>query len=136
MGDSREELEVTRANEAFYAAFRECDLVAMEELWAKDCEVAVIHPGWPSLHTLEAVLESWQRIFEGGASPELRCEAPRAVVLGSSAYVICTERLPDGGGELIASNFFVRERGEWRLVLHQAGPAPVDLPGDGGEFVH
>ena len=44
----------------------------------------------------------------------------RAFVLGEAGYVTCFEAFPEGF--LIATNLFVREEGEWRLVHHQAGP--------------
>ncbi|HTZ34792.1 MAG TPA: nuclear transport factor 2 family protein [Stellaceae bacterium] len=38
---------------------------------------------------------------------------------GETALVVCEEEL--GGGTLIASNWFVREDGDWRIAHHQAG---------------
>ncbi len=41
-------------------------------------------------------------------------------MLGESAFVVCGEALD--GDELIATNYFVREDGVWKMVHHQAGP--------------
>ena len=44
------EADLLRANRAFYEAFNERDIAAMDELWAHHTPVACVHPGWPPLH--------------------------------------------------------------------------------------
>ena len=41
--------QVLAANEAFYEAFRQRDMAAMEALWAQHAPVTCIHPGWEAL---------------------------------------------------------------------------------------
>jgi len=115
----RVEQEVLAANQAFYDAFAARDVAAMEALWAEHAPVTCVHPGWQALRGREAVLASWRGILQGPNPPAIRCTAPSAHLLGESAFVICTERLP--GAELVATNFFVRESGTWKLVHHHAG---------------
>ena len=129
----RDECEVLAANAAFYEAFRARDVALLEELWAKAHPVAVIHPGWPALHGRDEVLDSWRRILEGPAPPDISCTDARAVVLGSAAFVVCTERLE--GGSMVATNVFAREDGAWKVVHHQAGPVPPPQR-PSGEPVH
>ena len=117
---------VLAANEAFYRAFAARDFAAMDALWAAEAPVACIHPGWDALVGREAVMESWAAILGGPGAPQIRCEAPRAFVLGDGAFVICREALE--AGRLIATNVFVRERDGWRMVHHQAGPASQARP--------
>ena len=128
---SGDEDAVLAANTAFYRAFEKRDVAAMEELWASQCAVACIHPGWAPLFGRPAVLESWQGILEGSSAQSIACMEARAHVLGSTAFVVCTERLPEG--DLVATNVFVREEDRWKLVHHQAGPAPPspDPPASG-----
>ena len=45
-----------------------------------------------------------------------------AHVLGHVAWVTCREVIE--GGQLAATNVFVQENGQWRLVHHQSGPTP------------
>ena len=113
---------VLAANQEFYRAFAARDHAAMDALWAEETPVACIHPGWDALVGREAVMESWTAILGGPGAPQIRCEAPRAFVLGPSAFVICREVLEQQGW-LIATNIFAREEGGWRMVHHQAGPA-------------
>ncbi len=127
------------ANEAFYRAFADRDMPAMEALWSRRSPVACIHPGWNALTDRAEVMRSWAGIFDGGSSPEIRCLDPAAYVAGDSAFVICYEMVD--GGFLVATNIFVREDGAWTLVHHQAGqtlqgpPAPASAE-DGGGTLH
>jgi ketosteroid isomerase-like protein len=117
------------ANEAFYRAFADRDLAAMEALWAKRAPVACIHPGWGALEGRATVMQSWRGIMGNAASPKIRPRAARAHLLGEVAYVICFEEID--GQFLLATNLFVREDGRWKLAHHQAGPtndAPPDEP--------
>ncbi|MDF2096858.1 nuclear transport factor 2 family protein [Aquibaculum arenosum] len=129
----RERAVILFANDAFYEAFRAGDLQAMDGLWARKAPVACAHPGWAPLIGREAVMESWKAIIENGGVPEaLRCREPRVVPLSpESAMVLCYEQM--GKGLLLATNVFVQEEGEWRLVHHHAGPTQMtaaDLEGE------
>ena len=67
--------------------------------------------------------QSWRRIMQGTGAPDVRVGDAHPYVMDGSAFVICREHLPDG--DLLATNVFRRdERGGWRIVHHQAGPAP------------
>jgi len=110
---------VLAANLEFYRAFSARDLVAMDALWARQAPVICIHPGWPPLADRDSVMESWHGILANPDSPRITCFDERVMMYGEAALVVCEEEL--GGGTLIASNFFVREDGAWRLVHHQAG---------------
>ena len=68
------------------------------------------------------------------APPEIACDDPHAYVIDGAAFVICTEHLPDG--DLVATNVFALEHGRWRLVHHQAGPAPITAEGKAERTVH
>ncbi len=114
---------VLAANAAFYRAFTTRDVSAMEALWARETPVACIHPGWQVLNGREAVMASWRGIL-AGAPPAIRCSEEIARVTGSAAFVICTETLE--GGELVATNLFVREDGAWKMTHHHAGPVASD----------
>ncbi len=129
-----DEHELLGVNKAFYEAFRTGDLSRMDELWARSQDVAVIHPGWPAVHGREAVLESWRRIVEGPNSPDIACGDARPYKVGNAAFVICVEHLPDG--DLVATNIFARENGQWRLVHHQAGPTPTPDHPEPTDSVH
>lgn len=64
------------SNEAFYQAFAERDMDAMDAIWADDDAVACIHPGWQPLEGREAVLESWRAILSNADSPPSSAARP------------------------------------------------------------
>ena len=117
---------VLAANLEFYRAFTTKDLVAMEALWARQAPVACIHPGWPPLTERDAVLESWRSILANPGAPRIACFDERVLLYGDAALVVCEEELE--GGTLIASNWFVRENGTWKIAHHQAGQLAVRHP--------
>lgn len=108
------------ANEAFYRAFADRDVAAMEALWSREAPIACIHPGWSALVTRQDVMESWRRILSNENSPKVACREPTAFVHGDFAFVICYEDID--GNYLVATNVFRREGRQWKLVHHQAGP--------------
>jgi hypothetical protein len=119
-----------RTNAAFYRAFAERDIEAMDELWAHETPVACIHPGWPALHGREDVMASWRSILLGGETPEIRCEQVEVCLLGEVGLVTCVERIEEDA--LVATNLFRLERGLWQIVHHHAGPVSwPELPDAG-----
>jgi len=106
------------ANDAFYLALVQGDLRAMQDIWAEDTPVCCLHPGWEPLFGREAVLESWQDIFQN--PPKIQCLEPQVIALDETATVICYEAIDDAF--LAATNLFVLERGRIRLFHHHAAP--------------
>ncbi len=111
------------ANEAFYRAFADRDIEAMDRLWGRVEPIACIHPGWPALVGRAEVLGSWTRILVNPQSPGIDCRNPRAFVFGDTAMVICYEVIRKQA--LVATNLFRREKDGWKIVHHQASPAPA-----------
>lgn len=109
------------ANEIFYRAFADRDLMVMQTLWANHVPVSCIHPGWGPLHGHDAVMNAWQAILTGPKPPDIECLSPHPQVFGDIGLVICYERI--GGDYLVATNIFVRREPTWSLVHHQAGPS-------------
>ena len=117
------------ANETFYLALSRGDVEAMDALWATRSPVSCLHPGWPALTDREAVMQSWERILANPESPEVSAHHARTLDHGPLVAVVCYERIRDT--MLVATNLFVEEDGEPRLVHHQAGqcanpPPPED----------
>ena len=117
---------VLAANLEFYRAFTTRDVEAMDALWARHAPVACVHPGWPPLADRDAVIESWRGILANANSPRIACYDEQVFLYGDTALVICEEELD--GGTLIASNWFVREHGLWRMAHHQAGQLAARRP--------
>ena len=118
------------ANDAFYHAFANGDIGAMEAVWASETPVVCIHPGWEALTERARIMESWRMILGSDETPAITCCEPRANALGEVALVVCYEAV--GQSVLVATNAFVREGGAWKMVHHQAGPTDYrPVPADG-----
>lgn len=117
-GEMTDDDAVLAANLEFYRAFATRDLGAMDALWARRAPVACVHPGWPALSDRDSVMESWQSILANPDAPQIACYDEEVLLWGDAALVLCEEELE--GGALVASNFFVREDGIWKLAHHQA----------------
>ena len=111
------------ANDSFYRAFNQRDLEAMDMLWAQTVPVSCIHPGWNLLSGRAEVLESWEAIMSNPEQVRIVSGGATAEVIGSVAFVVCREFV--GGSPLIATNMFVREGIDWRLVHHHSSPVAL-----------
>ena len=109
---------VLEANDAFYRAFNQKNFEAMDRLWARSIPVACVHPGWNILLGREAVMESWRGILANPGQPKIVNGGAEARLIGEVAYVTCRELV--GGSPLAATNLFVLEDGEWRMVHHHS----------------
>ncbi len=116
--------QVLAANDAFYKAMREGDYAAMDRLWSETRTASCTHPDWHTLVGREAVMESWRVILTEHEPPAIWPADAQAVVTGSTAMVLCTERI--GGIELVAANGFVREGALWRVMNHQSMHVPAE----------
>jgi hypothetical protein len=114
--------EILAANRRFYEAFSQADLGAMDDVWAREAPVSCVHPGWGALVEREEIMLSWQAILSGEAPTEIEYGAAEAYPGEEMAYVVCTETI--GDTQLIATNVFIREGEDWKLVHHHAGTEP------------
>ncbi|MCC7366213.1 MAG: nuclear transport factor 2 family protein [Dehalococcoidia bacterium] len=124
MADDGDEAEVLRANERFYAAFTERDFAAMSRAWAERARVTCIHPHWNVLEGRDAVLRSWAGIMNNPAQPRVVAGGAEVTVAGDLAVVVCREFVAGVG--LLATNVFMREDGDWRLLHHHSSPVAAE----------
>ncbi len=117
------EAEVRDANEAFYRAFNQKDVDAMDRVWSESTEVTCIHPGWNLLLGRDAVMASWRDILSNPAQPKIVSGGASVTLLGDVAIVACRELV--AGNPLVATNIFRSEGGSWRLIHHHSGPVAV-----------
>jgi hypothetical protein len=113
------EQQVLFANEAFYLAFSQKDLAAMDALWSESAPLVCVHPGWLRLTDRAEIMGSWRAILENPAQPGMDFLEPIAHGHGALQLVTCYEALP--GGICLATNGFVREGESWKMVLHHSG---------------
>jgi ketosteroid isomerase-like protein len=117
------DLEILAANARFYDSFTRGDYVGMAALWAEHAPVTCLHPMSPVLVGRKAILDSWRDILRTAPPVALRCEGPSVHrVSAEVAIVTCYEGEGSHPAHLAATNIFVLEGGQWRMVHHQAGP--------------
>jgi len=128
VGDEHDALaaQVGAANRAFYRAFADGDLSAMEAVWSHGAHVRCVHPGWPMLEGWERVRASWARILAGpDGNLGIIVGDVQVRATGDVAWVACVERLSasDLDTAMIATNVFERDgAGVWHMVQHHASP--------------
>jgi len=110
------------ANAAYYVAFARRDADAMARLWAQE-GLSCIHPGWPPLFGRDAVLASYRDIFRNPLQEEIELSAETVIRAGNDGRIVCFERV--GPALLVATNWFRKVKGEFRLIHHQASPLPT-----------
>ncbi len=138
---------VRAANAAFYAAFESRDLDAMADVWERSERASVTHPGWPRLSGWGRVAGSWDAIFRHTPFIQFVLTDERIDVAGDTAWVTLDENIlqaagvdetsgddpPLSGARVAATNVFVRDGEEWRMVMHHGSPVGVDDDGDARE---
>ena len=112
--------EAELANKAFYMAFNRRDVSAMEALWSQRHEAVCLHPGWPALIGREAIMDSWRSILANPDQPPVTFHSADPCRMGTGMVaVVCYEVV--AGSTMVATNLFVEEDGQPKLVLHQSG---------------
>ncbi|MBW8484959.1 nuclear transport factor 2 family protein [Actinomadura parmotrematis] len=127
--------ELDEVHAEFYAAFEAGDLDRMAAVWADGAfaaGVSCVHPGWPMLRGRDEVLRSWALIMANTTYIQFVLTGVETDVYGDHAVVTCEENVltaddenEDGflaGGSIVATKVFVRDGGEWRLLLHHGSP--------------
>ena len=129
MPDSEDAQAVEQANLAFYRAFETLDLAQMEGVWALAEPVTCIHPGWRLLAGWQAVMESWERIFDNSTAMQFTVTDAEATVAGDWAWVTCAEHLTSvvdgrvGEATVQATNIYRKRGDRWLMVHHHGSPS-------------
>jgi len=118
------------AETAFYKAFADCDLQAMDAVWA-EAEVICIHPGSTALLGREAVMRSWINILTQAEPPNLHIEVLSRTVANELAVHMVEEHItpvtgsPESTSVVLATNVYCLETNGWRLLEHHSSiPRP------------
>lgn len=121
------------ANDSFYRALESLDLAAMERVWSHEDWVRCVHPGQEAIVGWPDVRRSWEQIFANTRWIRVTPTAVSVQLLGPVAMVSCSESITSANETDVglavaqATNLYQHTPGGWRLVLHHASPAPVQL---------
>ena len=128
-----EKIKILFANDAFYLAFQNNDIEAMTTLWANRDDISCIHPGWNHLSGCDLVLASWDDILSGNKTPNFEIKGASVNIYENIAIVICYELFEKIC--LVATNIFVNENKEWRIIHHQSSASPPPEVIDNSESI-
>lgn len=118
-GDSR------NVEAAFYAAFVQRDLSAMQAIWADSPDVTCIHPGGPLLRGTADIVRSWAEILTNAAQPDVQYTELQRILDGDTAIHVVEERIrPARSGtdptRVISTNVYRRTADGWRMFMHHS----------------
>ncbi|TVU28860.1 hypothetical protein EJB05_20396, partial [Eragrostis curvula] len=117
---------VLAANARFYTAFKNGDLVAMHQAWAKGDHVYVVHPSTGRISGYEMVMQSWEMVCDADYEFPLQVDLQdvEVHVRGDVGYVTCLELVRTKGssswGKQVATNVFEKVDGKWFICIHHA----------------
>ncbi|WVZ78876.1 hypothetical protein U9M48_026523 [Paspalum notatum var. saurae] len=117
---------VLAANTRFYTAFKNGDLVAMHQAWAKGDHVYVVHPSAGRISGYEMVMQSWEMVCDADYEFPLQIDLQdvEVHVRGDVGYVTCLELFKTKGssswGKQVATNVFEKVDGKWFICIHHA----------------
>ena len=119
------------AEAAFYAAFQMSDIEGMALIW-DDHEAVCIHPFGDRIEGKLAIMQSWQQIFAHDV--QLRFTLIDLWVFSGDSHGIHLVRenisVDESEGVktmvVLATNAYRRVDDGWRMILHNASPAPTD----------
>ena len=121
------------ANRSFYESLENFDIVAMKSLWYHGGGVRCVHPGWEAIDGYEAIIESWQQVFKNTGWMRVIPTDVSTLRIGDMGLVYCAENITakndEGVGVAVtmATNVFRHTDMGWRMILHHASPAPVEV---------
>ena len=125
--------ELLGANNSFYESLEKFDITAMKALWYRGEGVRCIHPGWEAISGYEAVIESWDQVFKNTGWMRVTPTDVSTWRLGELGLVYCAENITAkhdddvGVAVTMATNVFRQTEQGWRMILHHASPAPVEV---------
>ncbi|KPJ88420.1 MAG: hypothetical protein AMJ53_16845 [Gammaproteobacteria bacterium SG8_11] len=113
------------AEDAFYAAFADCDYKAMEAVWAGE-GIVCIHPGSSALIGHQAVMRSWANMLLNAEPPNIHVNVLSSTITDGLAVHVVEEHITSGYGDsasvsmVLATNVYQHSDEGWRLLEHHA----------------
>jgi hypothetical protein len=117
MMDSTTDIEM-----AFYRAFADVDLSAMQQVWHNGNDVYCIHPNGPLITGYVAVMRSWRDIFAGAAATRVKTRLLQVMGEGDFRVHLVEERIGSGraAARIIAANHYLNTTSGWLMTAHHA----------------
>ena len=119
-----------KAETAFYSAFENGDVAAMEDIWAHTDSVVCIHPHAPRLMGYDEVMQSWRDILRNTAGFRISVQMLHHYTDEEVSVHFVNEVLIDESSRsqpvtILTTNAYHKTDSGWRMILHHASPAPA-----------
>jgi len=115
----------------------------MMQVWADTSDICFIHPMGKALRGPAAVREGWEGIFASGQRLRFVLDSVQWQSTGDLAISVLLEHIQMEGDArprppMIATNVYRLTPHGWRMVLHHASPAVVEVAKDdpGPQVLH
>ena len=121
------------AETAFYTAFANCDVQAMNAVWS-NTEVICVHPGSMAIVGRDAVMRSWINILSQAEPPNLQIKLLSRTESDGLAIHLVEEHISpirgaaEAASVVLATNIYCLEKDGWHLLQHHASlPNPRQI---------
>lgn len=129
---SQEETDkILEVNKLFYKALSKRDLGLMKQVWIKDKKAGCVHPGWTILRSWDAIMQSWENIFDPADQVDITLSDIRVSIKKNVAWVTCIQNMayinrhPVSYNLSQSTNIFEKSNGDWKMVVHHASAIPM-----------
>lgn len=123
--------EILRVNNLFYRALGTRDLKLMEKVWINDERAGCVHPGWTILRSWEAIMQSWENVFDPEDQVDINLSSITLNIKGDIAWVTCIQEMtyikrnPVMFNISQSTNIFEKTELGWEMLIHHASPLPT-----------
>ncbi len=131
-----DEKQILEVNNRFYEALGSRDIELMRTVFVQNKRAGCTHPGWIMLEGWDAIMQSWENVFDPKDTLDVRLHNLTVDIVGDSAWVTCVQEIiyikrePMMMNVSISTNIFERTESGWLMVIHQASPIPFEATED------
>ena len=135
MSDNSDIDQIIEANSRFYEALGERDLELMKTVFVQDERAGCTHPGWIMLRGFDAIIQSWENVFDPEDKLQINLHNVTVDLRGKSAWVTCIQELtyirrdPVMMNVSVSTNIFEKTDSGWLMLIHHASPVPFTTEG-------
>lgn len=127
--------QILVANDRFYQALGGRDLKLMKTVFVRDEGAGCTHPGWIMLRGWEAIMQSWENVFDPEDKLSINLQNITVEIKGDTAWVTCIQELtyikrdPVMMNVSVSTNIFEKTESGWLMLIHHASPVPFTTEG-------
>ncbi len=136
MTDKHDIDQIIKSNSRFYEALGDRDLELMKTVFVPDERAGCTHPGWIMLRGYDAIIQSWENVFDPEDKLHINLHNVTVDLRGDSAWVTCIQELtyirrdPVMMNVSVSTNIFEKTDSGWLMLIHHASPVPFTTESD------